>query len=572
MKVEEKKKYKASIGTKIGKTVIVLSALLIITAIAVGTIVFAQATIDRYRVEAYQIADLVASEISTDKLIEYSELIDKQIAGDVTTEELGEMASGSDEYMKVQKELDAIRISMEANDVALIYLQADDFVNYSETKVRQMDLKPLHYFFDSYINADEQFSLGGSWGFKDKFAGVVHDAIVTAKDPSVYTINKGDFGFTIWSLHPICKTDNGTIFSFVEIPMSTLISDIVTFAVALIVVSLLITVVTILLVLKVTVRRIVTPIEVVAEEAGIFVEDADASQGESTLPISDKLSEIKTSDEVQYLSESILKMEIGINKYIDNLTAVMAEKERIGAELNVATQIQADMLPSIFPPFPEKTEFDIYATMDPAKEVGGDFYDFFLVDDNHLGIVMADVSGKGVPAALFMVISKTLIKNACTSLISPAEALAAVNMQLCENNKADMFCTAWLGIMDIATGHIVATNAGHEYPAIRTADGEFELMKDKHGLPLGAMPGSKYKDYEFDLEKGGYLYLYTDGVPEATSMQNELLGTDRMLVALNSDKDATPEQLLKNVKDAIDGFVLEAPQFDDITMLGLKRK
>ena len=293
---------------------------------------------------------------------------------------------------------------------------------------------------------------------------------------------------------------------------------------------------------------------------------------DSETEVSEKLGAIKTGDEIETLSQSVLRMEISINEYIDNITRITAEKERIGAELNVATQIQANMLPSIFPPFPDRNEFDLYATMMPAKEVGGDFYDFFMVDDDHVELVIADVSGKGVPAALFMVIAKTLLKNQAAATSSPAEILSKVNMQLCENNDAQMFVTTWLGIYEISTGKVRAANAGHEYPALRRANGSFELLKDKHGFVLGGMEGLKFKEYEFEIEPGGVLFVYTDGVAEATDTADQLFGTDRMLDALNIDPHAAPEKLISNVKEAIDEFVGEAPQFDDTTMLCFKRK
>ena len=246
-----------------------------------------------------------------------------------------------------------------------------------------------------------------------------------------------------------------------------------------------------------------------------------------------------------------------------------AEKERIGADLKVATQIQADMLPRIFPPFPERKEFDLYATMDPAKEVGGDFYDFFLVDEDHLGLVMADVSGKGVPAALFMVIAKTLIKNRALMGGSPAEVLAYANNQLCEGNEAELFVTVWMAIIEISTGKGMAANAGHEHPAIRRAGGEWELVVYRHSPAVATMEGMRFREHEFTLEPGDSLYVYTDGVPEATNADNELYGTDRMLAALNRDPGAEPEKLLGEIKTDVDAFVGEAPQFDDITMLGI---
>lgn len=280
--------------------------------------------------------------------------------------------------------------------------------------------------------------------------------------------------------------------------------------------------------------------------------------------------DVKTGDELENLAGAFTHMAHELHRYIDNLTAVTAEKERIGAELDVAKHIQASMLPSIFPAFPERPELDIYATMTPAKEVGGDFYDFFLVDDDRLAMVMADVSGKGVPAALFMVIAKTLIKNVAQTGLSPKAVLEKVNNQLCVGNEAEMFVTVWLGILEISTGKLTCANAGHEYPVIKRADGDYELIKDKHGFVLAGMEGSHYKEYELHMDPGDRLFLYTDGVAEATDAHNELYGTDRMLKALNRSQDLDCEKLLCRMKEDIDAFVGEAPQFDDITMLSLE--
>ena len=246
--------------------------------------------------------------------------------------------------------------------------------------------------------------------------------------------------------------------------------------------------------------------------------------------------------------------------------------ERSRLELALAQRIQADMLPNIFPAYPERSEFDIYASMDPAKEVGGDFYDYFFVDDDHLGIVMADVSGKGVPAALFMMISKILVQNYAMAGHSVKETLEAVNHQICTNNREEMFVTVWFGILEISTGRLTAANAGHEYPALRTGEGLFELVKDKHGFVIGGMDGVKYREYELQLMPGARLFLYTDGVPEATNAEKELFGTDRMLEALNADPNAAPEDILKNVRAAVDAFVKDAEQFDDLTMLCVEYK
>lgn len=272
------------------------------------------------------------------------------------------------------------------------------------------------------------------------------------------------------------------------------------------------------------------------------------------------------------LALSIDQMEESIIRYIGDLTKATAEKERISTELSLATRIQAAMLLDTFPAFPDRPEFDIYATMDPAKEVGGDFYDFFLVDDDHLCVVMADVSGKGVPAALFMMASQIILDNNAMSGKTPAQILADTNAAICSNNREKMFVTVWLGILELSTGRLTAANAGHEYPALKQPDGGFELYRDKHGFVLGGMSGMKYKEYEIRLTPGSKLFLYTDGVPEAKDGSGVLFGTDRMLDALNEAPDAAPDEILKNVKKAVDGFVREAEQFDDQTMLCLEYK
>jgi serine phosphatase RsbU (regulator of sigma subunit) len=248
------------------------------------------------------------------------------------------------------------------------------------------------------------------------------------------------------------------------------------------------------------------------------------------------------------------------------------DHDRIETELNMASNIQSHMLPHIYPAFPDRSEFDIYASMKPAKEVGGDFYDYFLLDNDNLGVVMADVSGKGVPAALFMMISKTLVENYTLIYKDPQTAIEAVNNQICKNNPEDMFVTVWLAVLNLRNGKLKAINAGHEAPAFKQAGEDFVLINNKHGLVVGAMEGIKYKSYELELKPDSKLFLYTDGVAEATNASNELYGTDRMISALRNAQDGTPKQILDRIHDSIDLFVGKAPQFDDITMLCLHYK
>ena len=314
-------------------------------------------------------------------------------------------------------------------------------------------------------------------------------------------------------------------------------------------------------------KRVIAPLKQLEEVSASFVESSRQTQDPSRIDF--KRADIHTGDEMEVLSDALNAMFDDTRRYMTNLLSVTAEKEKIGAELNVATQIQADMLPRIFPAFPDRREFDLYAFMHPAREVGGDFYDFFLIDEDHLCMVIADVSGKGVPAALFMVIAKTLIKNQAMMGDDPADILGKVNEQLCEGNDAMLFVTVWISILTISTGKGIAANAGHEHPVIRRAGGSYELVVYRHSPAVAAMEGMRFRQHSFELHPGDRLFVYTDGVPEATNAENELFGNERMLDVLNSQPDRKPHALLETMKREIDIFVGEAPQFDDITMLCL---
>ena len=311
-------------------------------------------------------------------------------------------------------------------------------------------------------------------------------------------------------------------------------------------------------------RKIVNPINKIRDASKSMVENLE---NEDSIDVS-----VKTGNEIEELFDSFKEMYGDVQDYIKKLEGVTAEKERIGAELDVAKHIQASMLPCIFPAFPERNEIDIFATMDPAKEVGGDFYDFFMVDERHLAIVMADVSGKGVPAALFMVIGKTLIKDHTFPDRDLGEVFTAVNNLLCEANSEGLFITAFEGVLDLVTGEFTFVNAGHEMPFICKAGGNFEPYKIRAGFVLAGMENMKYKAGTMQLDVGDKIFQYTDGVTEATNVNNELYGMERLGAILNKVKNGTPHDILPAVKKDIDEFVGEAPQFDDITMLCLEYK
>ena len=308
---------------------------------------------------------------------------------------------------------------------------------------------------------------------------------------------------------------------------------------------------------------LLSPLKKISEEAGRFASE--------NVTAKKKLKDrIKNRDEVGQLAESIDRMEEQIVSYVSDLTTITAEKERISTELDLATRIQDDMLPNSFPAFPERNDFDIYANMDPAREVGGDFYDFFLIDEDHFCMLIADVSGKGIPAALFMMAAKNILSNNALGGKSPAEILEQTNSVICRSNREEMFVTVWIGILEISTGKLKAANAGHEYPAVRHADGMFEMVHDPHGLVIGGMEETRYKEYELTLEPGSSLFLYTDGVTEAADRDGNRFGEDMLLRALNAEPDGTPEEILGTVRKAVDEFVKDAEQFDDLTMLCMK--
>ena len=278
---------------------------------------------------------------------------------------------------------------------------------------------------------------------------------------------------------------------------------------------------------------------------------------------------VSSNDELGLLAQTFNKMTGELKKSVEENVRERAEKERIGAELSVATRIQASMLPYIFPPFPDRTEFDIFASMVPAREVGGDFYHFYFIDKDNLMVVIADVSGKGIPAALFMVITKTLIEN-CSACKTPKAVFESVNKKLCEGNDMGMFVTAFLGFYNVPTGRFSYVNAGHNPPLIKKKNSTYEYIKSAPNLILAFLKDTKYKEEVIFLEKGDTLYLYTDGVTEAMNKNRDMFGEERLLTVLNKYGDLAPPELLPAVKREVDIFTGDSEQTDDITMLALK--
>ncbi|SFR70135.1 PP2C family protein-serine/threonine phosphatase [[Clostridium] aminophilum] len=403
---------------------------------------------------------------------------------------------------------------------------------------------------------------------KDGYSATVAGQYLNGMDAKdiTYFANHTEFGYDYTGMLPIRNSQGKAVALLaIDISMNEITKVLMTYAVATLVMMILIAMLAVYFVNRWLKNRVIDPVLRLEKVSEAFVESSRRAEMPEELVINDP--DIHTGDEIESLSVAISDMFVGMKNYMSSLLTVTREKERIGAELDVANNIQASMLPRIFPAFPDHNEFDIYATMDPAKEVGGDFYDYFMLDDHTIGLVMADVSGKGVPAALFMVISKTLIKNRCQDSRSPAEVLSYVNDQLSEGNDSDMFVTVWLAILDINTGKGLAANAGHEHPAIRRKGGKYELDIYRHSPAVATMEGMRFREHPFELNPGDSLFVYTDGVPEANDEAGKFYGTDRMIECLNADPDADVQKLLIEVREDIRKFAGEAEQFDDITML-----
>ena len=389
--------------------------------------------------------------------------------------------------------------------------------------------------------------------------GIPHYSYIGGQDPWVCTVGV-----------PVGDESNGTRgYILADFTLNEMTHDMLAFLIRYIFATIAVTAFMGFIITRLMERTTVRPINAIAKAAQSYVEDRRSGNTRmehfSSLPI-------RTGDEVEHLNRVMAQMEKDLSVYMEDLTRVTKKEERVRTELDMASKIQKGALPDIFPAFPDRQEFDLYASMEPAKEIGGDFYDFFLIDDDHLCLVIADVSGKGVPAALFMMASKIILADNAIMGKSPSEILYDANNAICKNNKLEMFVTVWVGILEVSTGKLSAANAGHEYPALKRGDGGFSVFKDRHGFVLGGMEGMKYKEYEIQLSPGDKLFVYTDGVSEANDPDGNMFEVKRMIDALNEDPDASPAQILGAVRGEISKFVREAEQFDDLTMLCLEYK
>ncbi|MBO4450061.1 MAG: SpoIIE family protein phosphatase [Clostridiales bacterium] len=357
----------------------------------------------------------------------------------------------------------------------------------------------------------------------------------------------------------------------VEIDINDIKSELDLYVHTITLIAAVVTIVVIAVYVAFAERNVVKPLMMISESTDAFVQKMKANSEPENLTY-DEVN-IKTNDEIGELADNIKSMAKNVKDYMINIRTVTTEKERLGAELDVATKIQEGILPSIFPPYPHRTEFELYASMSPARAVGGDLYDFFFVDDDHIALIIGDVTGKGIPAALYMVIAKTLIKNrTIMNWSSTSSILFDVNNQLCEGNDMEMFVTVWLAVIDLKTGQGVVSNCGHEHPAIMDDGSSFHIKKYRHSPALGISSGLKFEEHKIELKPGDSIFVYTDGVPEATNAKKEFWGIERMTEALNKAADKDAGEMVQAVSDELEKFVAGSERFDDFTMLCFKYK
>lgn len=459
--------------------------------------------------------------------------------------------AGMPEYQSV---MESLRSIYSKNTVASCYFGDIDIDRNVGIYIADCDLEPdqcpVGYF--DYLDVEQA----------EKIKNGSHDL-------DAYITNLPEYGWLVSAASSVFDDDDGFLIqSYIDISMNRVVAERQEYLANLIVSLLVVAGIVMLVTLGYIGRSMVRPIRSLDSAAANFVSDKESHGREGESDISRLV--VRTGDEVEDLTGSVKKMEKEINEYIENITDITARQERMAAELNVAARIQADMLPS---DFPETERYSVFALMDPAKEVGGDFYDFFMVDERHLAIVAADVSGKGVPSALFMVIGKTLIKNQTMLENDLGTVFTVVNNLLCEANRENLFITAFEAVLDLDTGLLTCVNAGHEPPFIYDSGADvFSSRKVKSGFVLAGMEDMKYSAFTFQMKPGDKFFEYTDGVTEATDANSRLFGMDRLERALKKARKDKPEEIINTVRNDIDGFVGDTEQFDDITMICVEYK
>lgn len=515
----------------------------------IGFVLFTKSLTREYNDSAFRTAESAAMLVNGDKIDEYME-IERGRSGAEGS------AFISTEYADYWSRMNVL---CQKQNVTLIYVIKVDTSDYGR--------------FEAVFNTVNESSGYDPWavGYQkdttnEEYRKVYREIYENGLEHGTVVRNKNLKGSEahITSLIPI-KNSSGEVSAIlcVERPMEELTQGRWEYVKNILIATLLLMVASCVCLALYIKRHFAKPVETISEETTRFSQNPFASD---KLMI-DKNSEIR---EIRTLAESIDKMEHDTLLYMDELTRATAERERMAVELSLAATIQTNMLPSTFPPYPHRKDFDIFALMDAAKDVGGDFYDFYILDNDRLVILVADVSGKGIPAALFMMRAKMTIKTLAEGGADVHMILSEANERLCEGNEAGMFVTAWIGIVDMKSGVLSYANAGHNPPLIRRHTGSFEYLKTRPNFILAGMEGTAYRNYEIQLLPGDELFLYTDGVTEATNTEKMMFGEERLLDILNSAIKESAESRCRSVKKAISEFVGGAEQFDDITMLSVR--
>ena len=551
-------KTKVQFRNSLTLNIVIITTILLITfgviVATVGYTRFNDMLLERYNSEALTTAQSSLAFVNTDNIAKYLQY-SKKITGE---EEIGagesDIQALKDEFDKSNKQLQKF---CETEDVAILYYIVPNKDNYSE-------------YYSVFNCPNSKYVPYSAWALGSKqvhkspndYDRIYRDIMEGTKETDAVVRKTNENGGLphINSLTAV-KDSNGNVVAIavVQHTMSLLRYWNTSYVVLIVITTVVLAALSVVVFALIIRRQFVLPIHRIRDEAQRFAKE----NSEPETPLDGSMSKIH---EISTLAEAIGNMETDTLKYIKHLSQASAEKQKIVSELGIAQAIQKASLNSQFPAFPDRTEFDLYASMNAAKEVGGDFYDFLLVDDDHLALTIADVSGKGVPAALFMMVTKILLSERALTGNDPAKILEIVNKRICAKNSMEMFVTVWLGILEISTGKVIASNAGHDNPLVMK-NGRFEFFKAKRGIVIGAMEDAKYSNYTFSLEKGDKLFLYTDGVPEATNRDGQMFTLERMQEFVNTMATNTPKEIIDGVSQILDKFVDGAPQFDDITML-----
>ena len=554
---KDRKKRYVSLRTKAFRVILTGSLILILAEITAGLLLHTYSSLRHYKVEARHLLDtMMALQDSAyiEKIFQETKKIYDSLPEEVLNDQMSEEFDNAfrplvdDDFFAARDILVDFRENTQQRNMFLMF---PDKGNNRVVYVVDGDEAEWAYLPGQWTDADideTEKIMDSSWRLA-----------ITHSD---------EYGWIGSDAEPVYAQDGELLgYAVVDMDLNDFLQGMLSFLVILVPVAVVVVVLLAFLFAGMLKKHIIAHLISMAAAARDYTQMDKVQLEEDTPSVYEPLG-IETADEMEDLWKSMIVMEADVKDSIIRLREITAVQERMEAELAIATRIQMGMLPDKFPDSPE---YDLFASMEPAKEVGGDLYDFFMVDDTHLAMVIADVSGKGVSAALFMVIAKTLIQNQTEQGVQdPAQIFTIVNRKLMDVNRARMFVTAWLGILDVESGRIEYVNAGHEYPAIRRADWIFELIKDKHCVPLAASRKAVFRSGEFTIGRGDTLFLYTDGVPEANNEAGELLGNDRMLQILNRLPDADPKDVIANMKDGMAGFVKEADQFDDTTMLCIR--